>query len=250
MKETAPSEANQLGSRAGVGTGGLPTPGRFSVSGRWNVVHEVGPAGPFHERDWASASSPTAWFLSVTRPALVLGSTQDDGVVDRKRASASGVDVVRRRSGGGAVLVEPGRLVWVDLFVPAGDPLWQVDVGRAFHWVGRLWTEGLATLGVEARWHDGPLVETPWSKLVCFAGLGPGEVMAAGRKVVGISQRRTPAGALFQCAALLAWDPTPLVDLLALSVGERRQALGDLDDVATGLDVSPSEAFAAALAGA
>ena len=41
---------------------------------------------------------------------------------------------------------------------------------------------------------------TGWCPLVCFAGVGPGEVLAGGRKLVGISQRRTRAGARFQCA--------------------------------------------------
>ncbi|HEX6785774.1 MAG TPA: hypothetical protein VF076_01140, partial [Acidimicrobiales bacterium] len=58
-------------------------------------------------------------------------------------------------------------------------------------------------------------VRTPWSPLVCFSGLGPGEVHAGGRKVVGISQRRTRGWARFQCAAYLRWDPDALVALLA-----------------------------------
>ena len=29
-------------------------------------------------------------------------------------------------------LVVPGELVWVDVFVPTGDPVWEPDVGRAF----------------------------------------------------------------------------------------------------------------------
>ena len=33
-----------------------------------------------------------------------------------------------------------------------------------------------------------------WCPLVCFAGIGPGEVLVDGRKLVGISQRRTPGG--------------------------------------------------------
>ena len=49
---------------------------------------------------------------------------------------------------------------------------------------------------------------------VCFAGLGPGEVTVDGRKVVGISQRRTRAWARFQCAALGRWDPAALAELL------------------------------------
>ncbi|HEX2382259.1 MAG TPA: hypothetical protein VHI95_06460, partial [Acidimicrobiales bacterium] len=50
----------------------------------------------------------------------------------------------------------------------------------------------------------------------CFAGLGPGEVTIGGRKAVGISQRRTRAGARFQCVAYERWDPSQLADLLRL----------------------------------
>jgi lipoate-protein ligase A len=180
-------------------------------------------------------------------PALVLGSTQPPGVVDEEAAAAGGVAVVRRRSGGGAVLVGTGDVVWVDVYVPAGDGLWEADVGRATHWLGRAWADTLVALGVEAHWHDGPLVASPWSSLVCFAGLGPGEVLAgpaggpAGgshdrpSKVVGISQRRTRAGTLFQCAALLRWDPAVIVGVLSLDDRDRPRAAHDLEGLAAGL---------------
>ena len=168
------------------------------------------------------------WVLEVTEPAVVLGSTQPDSVL------VPGTPAVRRRSGGGAVLVEPGALVWVDVLVPAGDPLWEVDVGRAFAWLGATW---MAAVGYGARAHAGPLITTPWSRLVCFAGLGPGEVTVDGAKVVGMAQRRTRAGALFQCAALLEWRPERLLDRLALSEDERRRAGEDLAGVARGLEV-------------
>jgi lipoate-protein ligase A len=135
--------------------------------------------------------------------------------------------VVRRRSGGGAVLVEPGDVLWVDVVVPRHDALWDDDVGRAFHWLGDAWA---ATVGPDGRAavHRGPLVTTRWSRAVCFAGLGPGEVTVDGRKVVGISQRRTRDGALFQCAALLAWHPGPLAERLGLPA----DALAELHDAA------------------
>jgi lipoate-protein ligase A len=127
------------------------------------------------------------------------------------------VEVVRRASGGGAVLVEPGRLVWVDVFVPAGDRLWVADVGRAFWWLGEVWASALGSLGVDgAVVYRGPLVTTAWSSFVCFAGLGPGEVTVGGRKAVGMAARRTRAGALFQCAVPLAWSAASIVSLLGL----------------------------------
>jgi hypothetical protein len=59
------------------------------------------------------------------------------------------------------------------------------------------------------------MVPSAWSRVVCFAGLGPGEVVdATGFKVVGVSQRRTRAIARFQCALPLRWDPARLSGLL------------------------------------
>ena len=169
------------------------------------------------------------WVVEVDRPALVLGSTQ-------AAPPAGEVDVVRRSSGGGAVLVEPGELVWVDVFVPAGDPLWEPDVGRAFLWLGQAWAAALGGGTV----HTGALRRTPWSRAICFAGLGPGEVTVRGAKVVGMAQRRARAGALFQCAALRTWDPAPLVALLGLPP----PAAADLRDVARGVDLDPDDLLA------
>ena len=33
--------------------------------------------------------------------------------------------------------MNPGEVVWVDVVIPAADPLWRVDVGEAFVWLGR-----------------------------------------------------------------------------------------------------------------
>lgn len=164
----------------------------------------------------------------VPRPALVLGSGQADAVVDAAAATAAGVEVARRRSGGGAVLVVPGTTVWFDVTVPAGDALWDRDVRRSFHWLGQAWVAALARLGVNADCHRAALVETSWSRLVCFAGLGPGEVTVGGRKAVGLSQRRTRDGCLFQCLATLRFDAPTLLDLLVLDDGERRAAAVDI----------------------
>jgi lipoate-protein ligase A len=63
------------------------------------------------------------------------------------------------------------------------------------------------------------------------------EVTVDGAKVVGISQRRTRAGALFQCAALLEWHPDRLLARLALTDEERRRGAEELAGVARGVEV-------------
>ena len=172
----------------------------------------------------------------VSRPALVLGSVQPVEDVDGDALERAGLDLARRRSGGGAVLVEPGRIAWVDVVVPAGDPLWDSDVSRAFWWLGEVWVAAAGALGVGgAVAHRGGLVRSRWSSLVCFAGLGPGEVTAEGRKVVGLSQRRTRSEALFQCGVPLRWEPDRLVDALSLAPGERAAASADLAGAVRGL---------------
>ena len=133
--------------------------------------------------------------------------------------------MARRRSGGSAVLVGPGRVVWADFVIPAGDELWQDDVGRAAWWVGEAFVAALGT-GVV---HRGPLERGRWGELVCFAGLGPGEVTIDGAKAVGISQRRTRAGARFQCAVHRRWDPDRLASLLAGPVDLRDVRVAEVD---------------------
>ncbi|HEX2192237.1 MAG TPA: hypothetical protein VHH09_03510 [Acidimicrobiales bacterium] len=208
-----------------------------AVAGRWAVTRWRGTAAEAHGEAWPPDPVLSVRVVEVTGRAVVLGSTQRDDVVDAGAAAAAGLDVVRRRSGGGAVLVGPGELVWVDAFVPSGDPLWAADVGHAAHWLGSAWVGALAACGVEASWHGGGLVAAPWSRLVCFAGLGPGEVCVGRAKVVGVSQRRTREGALFSSAALLRWDPAALLAVLALDPIERERAADGLSGAARALDV-------------
>lgn len=199
------------------------------------MVEEItGRAADLHVRPWPEPVVPTVWISHVERPAVVIGSAQRPDVVDQKAAARYGVDVVRRRSGGGAVLLVPGSSTWVDVLIPAGDRRWDVDAGRSFHWLGQAWARALvdaiptgagAALPVV---HTGPMVRTEWSALVCFASLGAGEVSVAGRKLVGMSQRRTRHGARFQCVVHHRWDPGALVGLLSMPAPEQGRALREL----------------------
>jgi lipoate-protein ligase A len=63
--------------------------------------------------------------------------------------------------------------------------------------------------------YEGPLQTSPWADLLCFGGLGPGEVTVDGAKLVGISQRRTRAGARFQMAIHRRFEIADLADVWA-----------------------------------
>lgn len=192
--------------------------------------------------------------MQAERPAIVLGSAQPEAHVDHDAARREGVEVARRRSGGGAVLVTEETIVWVDLILPAGHDLWEADVGKAGWWVGSAWAAALESLSVPGDitvWKE-PLHSTDWSSRVCFAGVGPGEVLIDGKKAVGLAQRRTRSAALFQSAVLIDWRPDDLVRLLALDPDSRRRAAADLKSSAIAVRRSPAElleAFLAALPG-
>jgi lipoate-protein ligase A len=260
-----PAHTGRIGPSSDAGTdaedNGVPEGlAALAATRGWPLRHDRGSAAEFHRRDVPEATGRALWWFEVARPTVVLGSTQRAETVDAERAAALGVEVVRRRSG--AVWLAPGDVTWIDVLLPADDPLWLDDVGRASHWLGETWLAALDHLGAldglvapdglgasRAAVHRGGMVRTPWSDLVCFAGLGPGEVTVDGAKVVGISQRRTRAGARFQCAVLHEWDPVPLLGCCRLTSDDRAVAAADLVERATGTGPIAATTVVAALVG-
>jgi lipoate-protein ligase A len=171
-----------------------------------------GAAGEVHTRDLPVPGGPgvAVWWIQATAPALVLGSRQarlGASLVDETACARDGVEVVRRRSGGGTVWLAPGAHVWVDLVIARADARWDDDVTRACAWVGEAWRVALVAEGLVAPpdlevHRGGPTGDAS----VCFAAVGPGEVLLGGAKLVGVSQRRSRAGARFQCVVHAAWD--------------------------------------------
>jgi lipoate-protein ligase A len=195
----------------------------------------------FHERELADTSTPQVWWNRLTEPALVLGSTQRrENVVDDAACAAAGIDVIRRRSGGGAVLLIPDEVVWFDVVVPTGAVAGLGDdVHAPMLWLGDRLVQLLAPLIDGETTGTGPgMLSTPWSSLICFDGFGPGEVLVDGRKLVGISQRRTRAVARLQCCWYRRYAPERIIELLNVDI---RPAVTDLASVATldAADVAP-----------
>ncbi len=197
--------------------------------------------GTFHARTFLDVGR-ALWIptLSVL-PTLVLGSNQPEADIDTAALRSAGIALTTRRSGGGAVLVGRDELIWFDVIVPATDPLWHDDVGRSFDWIGSACQRALATLGVSTEQHTGRLVSNEWSRRICFASLGPGELTVNGKKLVGMSQRRTRHASRIQVAILRRWDGHRHASLLALPAHDRERAGHELADAATAIPHSPTE---------
>jgi lipoate-protein ligase A len=161
------------------------------IAAGWTIERLVGDAAALHARE------PTA--------------PQRHVAVAHAYLREQGIDLVRRRTGGGAVLLVPGEHSWIDIVLARHDPLVVDDVGRSFGWLGATWVAALAEAGHAARLHEGPLVQRAGGPLLCFGGLGPGEVLLGERKVVGLSQRRTREVVRLQCLVHHVWRPDQLL---------------------------------------
>jgi len=165
----------------------------------------------------------TMFVVHVSRPTLVLGSSQARDVLDDDRLGDT--PLRRRRGGGGLVLLRPDDL-WIDWWIPQDDIRWSNDVHISSVMAGRWWAETLRTLTSEpVSVYEGPLDGDPAFRAVCFAGRGPGEVFVAERKAVGLTQWRVRQGVLL--STVLHAHPTS--DVLAY-LNHVPEGLGDALD--------------------
>src|SRR5262249_13660090 len=132
---------------------------RPAAAPTWRVEHRQGSARLLLDESMQALRSATpltgreaagtrlARILQIDGPSVILGSGQPDADVDHGAAARARVQVGRRSSGGGAVLVAAGAVLWIDLIILAGDALWDSDVRRAGWWVGEAWAAAVDAVG-------------------------------------------------------------------------------------------------------
>lgn len=151
-------------------------------------------------------------FYTWTPACLSLGRNQAArGIYDPVRIAAAGVDVVRRPTGGLAVLHDR------ELTYSVVAPLASLGGPRAaYAAINRALVLGLRDLGIQAEQAVGGAARGPVTEAAepCFQSPATGEITARGRKLVGSAQRCERGVLLQHGSILLSGSQARVRDLL------------------------------------
>ncbi|NPV05159.1 MAG: lipoate--protein ligase family protein [Syntrophaceae bacterium] len=166
---------------------------------------------------------PTLRFFGWSPPAVSLGYFQKTGrEIDVGACRRAGVDIVRRPTGGKAVLHE--HELTYSLVAPADHPLFTGDIIGTYRVVSACIVEALCRLGLTPEVAcDGRSAAGTALEGYCFAAPSRYELLVGGRKICGSAQVRS-GGAFLQHGSLLAdIDPVRTASVMGVSVeGVRR----------------------------
>lgn len=200
-----------------MGAGGGHSPaddGDSSGIATWRVLSDVAQEGPWNMAlDEAIAHAveagrvaPTVRFYAWDRPTVSLGCLQAArGAVEWEACDRLGVRIVRRPTGGRAVLHDD-ELTY-SVCVPLDRSWVRLSVGESFRRIGEGIVAGLRGLGIAATLGkaDGALA-SPREVGACFQTPRMPAVLAAGKKLVGSAQRRLGSAILQHGSLLLGAD--------------------------------------------
>ena len=185
------------------------------ASGAWNMaVDEV-----LLDAVTAGTAPPTLRFYAWTPPCLSLGYFQPFDVVDVDGCWALGVDVVRRPTGGRAILHD--RELTYSVVLPASVLGPDGGVLPSYYRLSLALQDGLRRLGVPATLAPESAGSSAAHGPVCFDRPSAHEILLHGRKLVGSAQMRRGGGLLQHGSILIEPHMDKLLACLHQTDGER-----------------------------
>ena len=151
-----------------------------------------------------------------SNPTLSLGRNQRaNGCYDLDRMKSMGVDVVRRPTGGRALLHHR------ELTYSVTAPLeFGASLRESYERINRILIAGLRQLGVGASVATVTAPSLPPTDIPCFATPTRGELISDGRKLVGSAQWRND-GALLQHGSILIDDDQSMIQSFSVGADDR-----------------------------
>ncbi len=160
-------------------------------------------------------SIPTLRFYGWSPPAVSLGYFQDfNKEVNLDNCRSLGIDIVRRPTGGKAVLHE--NEITYSVVSSKDNPLFPDNILGTYKVISSCLVEALFSIGIDASIADSSYRQngTNIMKSLCFSEPSRFELLVDGRKICGSAQVRTKNAFLQHGSLLLSFEPERAVQIL------------------------------------
>ena len=196
--------------------------------GRWRLVHTPPASGPWNMAvDSAILAAvgqnrvpSTLRFYRWQPPCLSLGYAQPSADVDLDRLDRRGWDVVRRPTGGRAIL-HANELTYA-VIGPLDEPRLQGSVLESYQRLSQGLLRGLQELGLPVQVVSDPDQIQDSDQPICFQNPSDFEITVNGKKLIGSAQARKKEGVLQHGTLPLFGDLTRITQVLAFSEDKER----------------------------
>jgi lipoate-protein ligase A len=178
---------------------------------------------------------PTLRFYGWSSPSISLGYFQETSrEVDVETCRRDHIDIVRRPTGGKAVLHEHDLTYAVA--AKECNPLFPPDILGTYRVISGCIADALAELGIEAEMAvEGRASHKELLHAACFSAPSQYELLVKKRKICGSAQVRSRGGFLQHGSLLLDFDPVKTCSVLLPRHGNRERHIEQLRTSVTSL---------------
>ena len=181
------------------------------ASGAWNMAVDES----ILESIGRGASLPTLRLYAWTPACLSLGVSQPFADVDSARLLSRGWDVVRRITGGRAIL-HTDELTY-SVIGSAENPILVGSVLESYNRIAKALLHAVQELGMSVEMKEGKADESGKTNPVCFEVPSTYEITMNGKKLIGSAQARRKEGVLQHGSLPLVGDLTRITQALAFA---------------------------------
>ncbi len=179
--------------------------------GAWNMAVDEA----ILESAGRGASLPTLRLYAWTPACLSLGQAQPFADVDLARLRARGWDVVRRPTGGRAIL-HTDELTY-SVIGPADNPILSGSVLESYNRLARALLAAVRGLDLPVEMKEGKADENGATNPVCFEVPSTYEITVNGKKLIGSAQARRKEGVLQHGSLPLTGDLSRITEALTFA---------------------------------
>ncbi|NWF64063.1 MAG: lipoate--protein ligase family protein [Chloroflexi bacterium] len=192
-------------------------------TGAWNMAVDEAILEHIHR----GKSKPTLRLYSWNPPCLSLGHAQSFKDVDVERLRARGWDVVRRLTGGRAIL-HTDELTY-SVTGSADDPVLAGGVLESYNRLAKALLFAMREIGLPVEVKEESVVHASSMSInpVCFEVPSTYEITVNGRKLIGSAQARKKEGVLQHGSLPLTGDLTRICEAMVFENEDARKTAGE-----------------------